>query len=221
MEGLWAVLLPILVADVLNPVLFAFLVYAAGSSRPIINSCVMLLGHTLAYFIAGIVIALGIDSVTDRLANPQRIDYFLGLGIGAILVWAAWRTRKGESKKPEADGGDLSTGQALGLGAMVCLFGLPFGVPYFAAIDQILKADLDTPSALLVLTGYNLLYTTAFLVVPILVALLGEQSRPLLQRINNWLTQASNLLIPLLLLVLGVALIADAIMYFTQGVGLF
>jgi hypothetical protein len=50
---LWSVLLPILLTDVVNPVLFAFLVYAAGTDRPVAFSSSMLLGHTTAYFLVG------------------------------------------------------------------------------------------------------------------------------------------------------------------------
>jgi hypothetical protein len=45
-------LVPILLVDILKPVLFAMLVFAAGSNRPISNSTAMLVGHTLAYFVA-------------------------------------------------------------------------------------------------------------------------------------------------------------------------
>ncbi|MFC1680699.1 hypothetical protein ACFL1S_02750 [Pseudomonadota bacterium] len=57
-------LAPILLADVLNPVLFAFMVYAAGSDRPVLNSSMMLAGHTTACFTAGIVISLGLVALT-------------------------------------------------------------------------------------------------------------------------------------------------------------
>ena len=50
MTELLAVIAPFLLIDALNPVLFAMLIYAAGSARPIANSSAMLLGHTLAYF---------------------------------------------------------------------------------------------------------------------------------------------------------------------------
>lgn len=48
MLGLWAVLSPMLLADVVNPVLFAFMVYAVGTERPLGNSISALLGHTTA-----------------------------------------------------------------------------------------------------------------------------------------------------------------------------
>ena len=44
----WTVLFPILLTDVVNPVLFAFLVFAAGTPRPVLLSSFMLLGHTAA-----------------------------------------------------------------------------------------------------------------------------------------------------------------------------
>ena len=37
----WGMLLPILLSDVINPVLFAFMVYAAGCSRPVLSSGAM------------------------------------------------------------------------------------------------------------------------------------------------------------------------------------
>lgn len=52
MIEIWTYLGPILLADLLNPVLFAFLVYAAGTNLAVINSGAVLIGHTLAYFAA-------------------------------------------------------------------------------------------------------------------------------------------------------------------------
>ena len=49
-----AVLIPVLIADVVNPVLFAALIYALGSRRPFALSSALLLGHTAAYLSAGI-----------------------------------------------------------------------------------------------------------------------------------------------------------------------
>ena len=64
---LWSVLVPILLADALNPVLLGALIYTLGSSRPLLLSSSLLLGHTATYLAAGIVLALGIDSIADRL----------------------------------------------------------------------------------------------------------------------------------------------------------
>jgi hypothetical protein len=73
----WTVLFPILLTDIVNPVLFAFMVYAAGTGRPVLLSSSMLLGHTAAYFSAGIVLALFMESIATRLANPRMIDFVI------------------------------------------------------------------------------------------------------------------------------------------------
>jgi hypothetical protein len=41
-------LIPFLIVDALNPVLFALLVFAVGTSKPFANSLSFLAGHTVA-----------------------------------------------------------------------------------------------------------------------------------------------------------------------------
>lgn len=220
MIELWTTLTPILLADVVNPVLFAFMVYAAGAGRPVLTSSMLLLGHTAAYLAAGFVVALGIDKVSDRLANPHAIDFVISLVVGLLLLWVGWRsTRPQQKREPEASG-QLTPAKAFGFGAVVNFVGIPFALPYFAAVDQMLKADLATAGAVLTLVAYNILYALPFVVVPVLVAVLGERSRPILDRINGVLERISKVMMPLLLLLIGLALIADAISYFVTGEGL-
>lgn len=86
MLEVWKFLTPVLLADILNPVLFAFMVYAVSSKQPVFNSSAILFGHTLAYFSAGIVLAIGLESMIQRLENPQRIDFYIGLLVGGLLL---------------------------------------------------------------------------------------------------------------------------------------
>ena len=62
------ILLPILLSDVLNPVLFTFMVYAAGSKRPVVTSSMMLLGHTASYMVCGVILAYSLEQLSTRLA---------------------------------------------------------------------------------------------------------------------------------------------------------
>ena len=221
MNEIWISLAPILLADVINPVLFAFMVYAVSTQRPIINSTAILLGHTLAYFCAGLVIALGLERISVRLANPQHIDFIISLLVGFLLLWVAFRSTKKTDKQQNKKNTNLTPFKALGLGAVVNFVGIPFALPYFAALDQILKADLAITDSLLILVSYNLLYALPFVVVPILVIAIGERSKPLLQRINNVLARFSSFLMPVLLFLIGAFLIGDAVTYFVTGIGLF
>jgi cytochrome c biogenesis protein CcdA len=217
----WTVLFPIFLTDVVNPVLFAFLVFAAASSRPVLVSSSMLLGHTMAYFGAGIVLAIFMQAITEFLANPRLIDFIIELILGMVLLWVAFGTRKSTGKRPEPAMPEFTVVSAFVFGAVVNFIGIPFAVPYFAAIDQIAKADLSTSQAVLMLLSYNLAYAVPFALVPVLSAVMGDGARPVLQKINDWLDKVGGVLMPLLLGLAGLALLADAITYFVTGSSLF
>ena len=220
MFDLFPTLLPILLVDVVNPVLFAIMVFAAGSNRPVANSSAILIGHTLAYFVGGIVVSVGIDQVIERLANPQRIDFMISGIIGIALIWFAVPMKKEGAPRANEPEWELTPLKCLGFGAVVNFVGIPFAVPYFAVVGQILKADLSTPAALSVLAVYNIAYALPFLVVPLAVAISGESAKPLLEKINGFLARASDLVMPWMFLLLGLALIADSAVYFYRGSGL-
>jgi cytochrome c biogenesis protein CcdA len=221
MLDVFAVLLPILLADVINPALFAFMVYAVGTDRPLMNANAALLGHTIAYLVFGIGLALAFEAITQRLANPEPIDYVLGLMIGVILLWVVWRNQTGKLQTKQAPQMEqLTPLQAFGIGAMINLVGLPFALPYFAALDQILKANLSVIDSVTLLVGYNLIYALPFLLVPLLSLILGENSRPLLARINEKVDRISTYLMPLMLGLVGILLVFDALLYFATGEGL-
>jgi cytochrome c biogenesis protein CcdA len=220
MLDLLPTLSPIFLIDVLNPVLFAMLVFAAGSQRAVANSSALLIGHTLAYFFAGVAISFGMEQVAGRLANPQSIDFaisgIVGLGLLSMVVPAK---KNGASVADEPEW-ELSPAKCLGFGAVVNFIGIPFALPYFAAIDQILKADLSVAESLTSLAIYNIGYALPFVVVPVMVAVSGESAKPFLEKINNFLVKASNMVMPWMLGLLGLALLADSAAYFYRGEGL-
>ncbi len=218
---IWTVLLPILLTDVVNPVLFAFLVYAASTNRPVLLSGSMLLGHTVAYFGAGVGLALFMEKITAYLSTPHTIDFIIELILGAVLIWLAFQARKDPGKRPDENAPKLTIFSAFTFGAVVNFVGIPFAVPYFAAIDQVLKADFTAMQVVAVLLGYNLLYAIPFAIVPVLSAIMGKDAQPLLARVNAGLERASTILMPLLLGLVGLALLLDAASYFIRGTSLF
>lgn len=221
MNDLLTVLLPVLLVDVLNPVLFAALLFATGSARPVLNSSAMLAGHTGAYFIAGIGIALGLEIVTERLTNPEPMDYVIGLAVGLVCLYAAVKSRGGAASEPKEPQTDLTIWSSFSFGAIINFIGVPFAVPYFAAIDQVLHMDLTLRESIAALVAYNLAYAAPFALIPILVAAVGDSCRPLLERINSVLVRITDAILPLMLGLLGLALIADALLFFTRGEGLY
>lgn len=212
-------LLPLLVVDVINPVLFALLLVAVGSSRPLAISSAFLAGHTAAYFVSGVGIALALEQITDRLDNPLPIDFIIQLVIGVLCLWAALAARGGNSTTESGPAGELTPLRCFGYGAIVNFTGVPFALPYFAAVDQIVKANLSVEASVLVLALYNAVYALPFLLVPVFIVVLGDRTKPALEKINGFLSSAFDRVMPLLLLLLGLALLADSISYFVRGQG--
>lgn len=215
------ILFPILLSDVLNPVLFTFMIYASGSRRPVVTSSAMLLGHTTAYLTCGIILAYSIEALSTRLANPQTIDFVIEFVVACALLWLVFRTRKDKGKRPDEQTPDFTVGKAFAFGAVVNLVGIPFAVPYFAAIDQLLKSGLDTAGMVAGLVIYNLAYALPFALIPVLTAVMGDRSKPILARINGYMEKASEVIMPLLLLAIGLALLLDSVWYFVRGESFF
>ena len=217
----WGILLPILISDVLNPVLFTFMVYAAGSRHPVAASSAMLLGHTTAYMICGVVLAYSIEKLSTRLANPLTVDFVIEFVIGCALLWLVFRTRKDSGQRPDEQTPEFTVWKAFSFGAVVNLIGIPFAVPYFAAIDQLLKSDLDTSGVVAALVMYNAAYALPFMLIPLLTGIMGDRSKPILARVNGVMEKASDVIMPLLLLAIGLALLVDSVWFFVHGKSFF
>lgn len=225
MTELLATLLPILIVDVLNPVLLGLLVFAAGSQRALANSASLLLGHTIAYLAAGFAVSFGVESVsafiTEIIENPKSIDFVVGLVIGTVCLYWAVRPSDKEPKKQKQPEWELTPVKCLAFGGVVNFIGVPFALPYFAAVDQILKADLSFGGSLSVLGIYNIAYALPFAAVPVAVLVLGDRSKPPLERLNEKMLAITIKSTPWLLGALGTYLVTDAVYFFIAGKPLF
>jgi cytochrome c biogenesis protein CcdA len=131
------------------------------------------------------------------------------------------RTRKDKGKRPDEQTPEFTVGKAFSFGALVNLIGIPFALPYFAAIDQLLKSGLDTLGVVIGLLAYNLAYALPFALIPVLTAIMGDRSKPILARINGLMEKASDVIMPILLLAIGLALLLDSVWYFVHGESFF
>ena len=221
MTSLLPVLLPILLTDVINPVLLAAMIYAMGGKKPVYYGLMVLLGWMTIYFGSGIIIAIGLESITNFLQNPRTIDFYIETVVAALLIYFGIRFLI-PSKKPakENDFGDsssLTAVGAFGMGAAINLIGLPFAIPYFAALDQILKANLGWFESLGILLLYNVLYIAPFITLIIIKLALGERGDLFLEKVNNLMDKIGKILLPGIMILLGIALLIDAIKFFVTG----
>lgn len=228
MSDLWAIGLPILAVDVANPVLLAAVILSLTTDRPIANSLALIAGHTAAYFAAGLLFLFGVGEllasltgpVQELIDNPLPSDFVISAIIGLVLLVAALRWKinppaPSDNPPEPAKSGLLSS---FGFGAIINFVGIPFALPYFAFISQLMKGD--PAQAILPLVLYNLGYAAVFLLVPLALVIFGSAVMPLLQKINQAVEKYSAYIMPVLLALLGLALLIDAGLYFTTGSGL-
>ena len=107
------------------------------------------------------------------------------------------------------------------MGVLINIIGLPFALPYFAVIDQILKANLDWIPSLTVLVIYNVLYILPFSLLLLVRILYREKSDAIFSKINSVMDRIADVLMPFILVVIGGLLIADSIFYFVNDASLF
>jgi threonine/homoserine/homoserine lactone efflux protein len=225
MFDLFPIILPLLITDLINPVLLAAIIFSLGSNKPFLNSIIILLGWFFLYFAAGIALAIGLDAIIELLTNPRPIDFVIEIIIGALLCWLGLNIifkKKPKQKEPQYDDvAVLKPSKAFWMGALINLIGLPFALPYFAVIDQILKADIDWVPSLTVLLIYNLLYILPFSLLLLIRILYREKSNEIFSKINNIMERIADVLMPIILIGIGVLLIVDSIFFFTTGTSLF
>lgn len=228
MLDIWSVGLSILVVDVANPVLLAAVVLAVSQPRPIATSVSLIAGHTVTYLLAGLLIVFGLADWLSRVAaplverfnSPQLIDYLLSTAVGLALLVVALRWRTDPPKPSENPPEPKKQGlvAAFLFGAVINFIGIPFALPYFAFIAELLTTPKDLHLVALVL--YNIGYALPFLLIPVAVATFGDAAMPVLARINAFVERYSVFIMPLILLALGLFLLSDAAVYFVTGTGL-
>ncbi len=218
MLNLIVISLPILITDIINPVLLAAVIFSLGSNRPFLNSWAILVGWLTLYFCSGILLAIGLESIMAFLKNPRPVDFYIQLLVSAFLVWFGVKlVRKNNPRDKSRDFGEatnLGIGTSFMMGATINLIGLPFAIPYFAFLDQIVKSDLTWIPALLVLLIYNLLYILPFGLLMLIRLVYKDNSDAIFAVINDKMERIGNVLMPLIIFSLAAILIADSMFYF-------
>jgi len=217
MGGLLLLLIPILIVDIINPILFAGVMYGLGSRRWIVNSWAILISFFLSYFFVGLLIAIGLEMLILEFEIPDSFDYVLEFFVALLLFYFAWKMYRAGYQHPEKKlerGLGMKARDAWLMGLQINLIGLPFALPYLAAIDLILKAELHALSAFFVLLLYNIVYLLPFAVMFGVRWVYQEQSRAMFGRFNEWIDHVSEKYLPIVFAILGLLLIEDCVSYF-------
>ena len=91
---------------------------------------------------------------------------------------------------------------------------MPGAIPYLAAIDQLLRADLSGFEVVLVLLYYNVLFISPLAVLVFIRVVFPNQSERIFDFIKDLIAKWGRRVIVTLLVILGLVLVVDGIGWF-------
>lgn len=206
------------------PLCIFFLIGLLAGPRPLVGSSAFILGVFVAYLICGFLLLFGLQSLFDAIneyamrvwQSPKTEELIFQIILGLVLCAFGWRIARARKKRPAKDPDRRGTSptQAALAGAGITIVGLPGAVPYFAAIDLILRSEVPLSQQILALVVYNLAFVAALIVIIALGLSLGSKGTVILHKIREFLDTWSQRVIVALLMILGVVLVADGIGWF-------
>lgn len=180
-----------------------------------------LLGTVLSYLAAGVLIVFGLGELLQRLTagivhwfnNPRAIDYILSMVVGVALIllgyrWAIARRKRAERKQVSAG---MTPGAAFVTGAGATIAGIWGALPYFAAIDQIMKADVSYAEGIAALAYYNIVFVSLAAALLLVRAVVGQRADGLFHAVTRLFEVWGKRVLVALMIVLGSVMLADGV----------
>ncbi len=202
------------------PLFIVTLVVLFAGPSPVLRSFALILGIFAVSFACGFLILLGLQSAFDEInayavrlwKAPETEELIFQILIGIILFAFGLRITRGRKKRAEKPVASSMTAlQALLAGAGLTIVGLPGALPYFAAIDLTLRAELTLMQRILVLGYYNIVFVAPLAAIVVLRLALGERSQSTLDEVKRFFDRWGQRVIVVLLMTLGVVLIVDGV----------
>ena len=208
------------------PIALIPLAIILNGRTPLTGAISFISGGFIVYFIFGLLILLGLDNLIDKYAEqfisymksePDCVELIIQIIIGFIMIYFAWQfsRRAPQDSNTRSYDTDIKPVQAFLLSASINIIGMWGALPYFAAMAQILKADLETASMIWILVYYNLVFALPLIGFILLRIMMGERAAVVLGKMTDFFSHWGKQVIVLSLYLLGPFLIADGIGWFT------
>lgn len=202
------------------PLCIAPLVALLSGKRPFLGAASLLFGIFVVYMVFGVVVLLGLGAIFSRLnewlgtlwREPETIEIWLQIAIGIVLLVFGYRMANARESRGERGASLVMTPlQGFTLGAGLTLVGLPGAVPFFAAADQILRADLSIAGGIGALLYYNFVFLVPLASIVLVRVFFEKQSESIFAGITRFFDIWGRRLIIALLIVLGAVLTIDGV----------
>jgi Sap-like sulfolipid-1-addressing protein len=208
------------------PIALMPLAIILNGRSPVAGSLSFISGGFIVYFIFGIFILLGLDTLIDEYADrfirymksePDSIELVIQILIGFLMIYFAWQFsgKNPQDDKTKSYDSNITPVQAFTLSASINIIGMWGALPYFAAMAQILKADLETAPMIWILIYYNFIFVLPLVGFVVLRVMMGDKATALLNKITIFFSHWGKQIFVYSLYFLGPLLIADGIGWFT------
>ena len=198
------------------------IVILLSSRKPYLGSAAFLTGIFVTYFLSGLLLVFGLNSVFDTvnayfvrwMKEPHILELVLQIILGLLLFYFGIRPAKArQSKGDQGVDESVTPLQAFSVAAGLTIIGIPGAIPYLAAIDQILRADLSYAQSLIALLYYNIVFIIPLATLVFIRVLFPKQSDRILSAISRFLDKWLLHIIKVFLVLLGVAMIVDGVFW--------
>jgi small neutral amino acid transporter SnatA (MarC family) len=223
---LFAVIGPIALIDSMSMIPLSILAMSvlAPTVQPLLGYFMFVLGILVAYYVFGMLVLLGLGVVFQQINarvtqfwnNPNTPDMAFQIVLGAVLLFfgvrMANKRREKEAEKLPEEG--FTPGRAFALGIGLTIVGMPGALPFFAAADQMLRADLSFAGNAFALGFYVVAFVVPMFVLLFIRIALGKSADAIFDAIDRFLGTWGRRIIMVLLIGLGAALLLDGIGWF-------
>jgi len=229
MSELLAVILPIALVDSasITPLALVPVATLLAGKRPYLTSASFLVGLYVSYFVMAVASMFGLSAVFTRLNtwaehrwhHPEPVDFLLELVIGLLLLVVVLRIARGRSVRKS--GREMQSGAtpaaAFGFACLLNLVGFPGALPWFAALDQILRFDPPAAQQALAVAAYVGVFVMPLTALVLLRAALGERGDAFMAAVQRFFDVWGRRVVIVLFLLLGLVMTVDGAIYLARG----
>ncbi len=226
MGGLIPILLPIALVDSLSitPLGLVPLIRILAGPRRYATALGLLSGLFFSYVVMALAFLFGLSAflaqanawVGHRWHHPEPVDFAVEIVIGLVLLVFGWPLAAKRKKK--SGGKELpaaaTPGSAFSFGFLLTVVGFPGAVPYFAAAEQITRANLPVAGMVVAVLFYVLIFILPLTLLVILHRWLGQRLDGFMQACQGFFEGPGARMMKFGMLLLGLLMVADGVAYF-------
>lgn len=223
--ALVASLIGLAALDSLNPSLFAALFYLLTTIRPVVRILSYIAGVLVVNFFGGLLLFFGVLETIGRLLDNLDNEVLFGIqllaGMALVIFGFVFKATSDSAQDVTKKLRSISPVHTFLLGMAVMLNEITTALPYFVAIERIIRAQMDTIGNLLALAGYNVVFSLPLFGFLALYVAYGQRFTSRINRLTQPVIIWTLRIIKYGSIVLGIPLVLDALVFFITGTGLF